>query len=120
MKEKSSRSRLAASVILLAICGSGCMTFPGGIADSTYPLTGNDSFTELGKAYGSAWGVSCMGIPLSEGGTRLALDRAKASSNADALIDVVVDETIIPLPIGITIFKTTADGTAIKINRGAK
>jgi hypothetical protein len=107
-------------VIVLAIFVTSCMIMPAGIAPSTTPITANDTYTELGKASGSAWGVNILGLPLAEMGTvTKAVERAKADTGADALIDVGVEQQVYQL-FFITIFRTYVEGTAVKIKRGAR
>lgn len=106
----------AAIVVVLAVVVAGCMSMPTGLAPSTMPLAPG-SYTEMGKARGHAVGVIVLGIAVSEPfPCRAAVDRAIASSGADALVNVSADATQILLG-PFTIITTTVQGTAVRVNK---
>ena len=106
-------------LIAFSLLISGCTISPAGIAPSTSPITSNDKVTKLGKTDGKAWGVILFGmIPLSEAWTSRAVERAKMKKNADALIDVTLDQTACLFPFA-TIYITEVKGEAVKIEKGA-
>jgi hypothetical protein len=93
---------------------TGCMATGAGMTDSTTPLDGK-SYTVIGKADGSAWGIMILGIPFSElKMTENAIARAKADAKADGLIDVCMDNVVYNLG-PIVIVRTHVMGKAIKI-----
>jgi hypothetical protein len=72
---------------------SGCIAAPGGIAPSTVPITGKDSYTVVRRdAEGSDLCVRLLGIPLGPlASAYKALQKAKEKNNADALINVTAE-----------------------------
>ena len=85
------------SLFALAGCAAllfsvGCVRTPGGLSCSNTPL-GNRSYTVIGDAYGEDTSVYLLGIlPVSSPDhIQNAIDEAKTSVKADALIDVTVE-----------------------------
>ncbi len=114
--------KLALSILLLTlllISANACIRQGAGIADSTSPITCNDTVTEIGPAKGSAFGVILLGlIPLSEPDmSSQAIKRALASSNADALTEVTMDNEMCMVPF-LSIYRTEVKGNAVKIEKG--
>lgn len=108
------RTLVAASALALGL--GGCVTYPGGITGSTVPLNPG-SYTEIGEASGSTWGMHLLGIlPISEASPQTALDRALTSSGGDALIQTTVVMRIYPLFI-LNLYQTQVEGTAVTINK---
>lgn len=101
------------AALILIVTASGCMSFPAGVAGSTKPLAAG-SYTEVGPAQGTAFGIMLIGIPLSEPyPARSAVDRALKNGGGDALVNVTIDNT--QLLLGpVTLVFTTAKGTAVK------
>lgn len=99
----------------------GCMTSPGGIAPSTKPITSKDTYTIIKTdASASDGAVVLFGIPLKTCSAYDALQTAKQSYGADALINVTLENksywiTILPI---VTYSKISIRGDAIKFNRG--
>ncbi len=109
---------LILSVVLLASLLTGCIISPAGVAPSTAPITADDKVTKLGPASGSAWGFMVFGLlPLSEAWTYKAVDRAVKSKDADALINVTLDNQVCLFPI-VHIYRTKVQGEAVKISKG--
>lgn len=102
--------------LVLLTAASGCMSMGAAIAPSTTPITDSMTVTQIGPASGSSWGFMLFGIPLSEAGHRKAVQRALASSGADALIEVVSDNKMYYLFI-ITLYQVRVEGTAVKLSR---
>ncbi len=90
----------------------GCITLGSSISASSVPL-GNRSYTELGTTSGSVSSAVVLGIPFGGGDTRDAHWDALKAKNADGLVSVTVDNTIIFIPF-VTVYKTKVQGTAIK------
>lgn len=84
------RKLLVAGAGLAMLFLSGCMSAPGGIAPSTVPITGKDSYTVVRReAEGSDFCIRLLGIPLGPlASAYKALQSAKTKNNADALINV--------------------------------
>lgn len=121
-KEENMKRTLALVVgmVIVPLILAGCMTMGSGIAPSTAPITADDSYTEIGPAAGSAWGIHIMGLlPISESGTDIAVNRALTSSGGDALINVTMDNSVYMLMV-VNLYRTRVEGTAIKLQRGAR
>jgi len=108
------------ALVLIATVGLlGCMAMPAGLTGSTYPITANDSYTEIGPASGSAWGVNILGIPVGElSPAKKAIERALTSSGGDALINNTTMESRMFFLWFVTIYQTKVNGTAVKIQKG--
>ena len=87
----SKMSQLCIALAALAVA-VGCVRMPAGLSASNTPL-GTRSYKVIGEAYGSDTQVSFLGIlPVSGPNyTYAAIEDAKKSSGADALIDVTVE-----------------------------
>ena len=107
------RLGLAALAVCVGLVFSGCISTPQGVSSSTKPLAPG-GYTELGNTTGKAFGVILFGIPLSEPTpARSAVDRAIASGGGDAMINVTMDMTQVPLGI-VSFIWTTVKGTAVR------
>ena len=100
----------------LALCGvvlgSGCVNLPAGVAPSTEPLNPGE-YTEIGPAKGSSYSVMLYVLPISEGSTQKAIDRALASSGGDALVKVTADCKIYPCVL-VNVYESRISGTAVR------
>ena len=107
------RMGLMSLLLIAGILMGGCMSTPAGVSSSTIPLT-QGGYTEIGPTKGRAVGIILLGIPISEPyPARAAIDRAVEAGGGDAMVNVTVDMTQIPLFIVNFIF-TTVNGTAVK------
>ncbi|MFH1673325.1 MAG: hypothetical protein ABIF87_07870 [Pseudomonadota bacterium] len=106
-------------IVVISSFMSGCIIMPAGIADSTTPINDNDKVTKLGPTEGEAYSVLILGIlPVAEGGTATAVERAKKCKGADALTDVTLDNRVCLCPVAY-IYQTKVQGEAVKIEKGA-
>ncbi len=100
---------------LLALCQGGCWADPGGMAASTLPITGEDTYTVLSKEVtGTDYGLMLLTFPLWTASTYDAIMDAKEISGADALINVTAENYNYCL-IFFTIQKRAVTGDAVKI-----
>ncbi len=79
---------------LLLITMSGCISYPGGMAPASIPITAQDSYTIVRRnVTGSDSSATLFGIiPLAPlPSTQQALEDAKQKCNADALINISVE-----------------------------
>lgn len=79
-------------IVLMAL--PGCISYPGGVASSSVPITAKDSYTIVRRnANGTDSSATLFGIiplmPLPS--TWQALNDAKKQCNADALINITVE-----------------------------
>jgi hypothetical protein len=107
---------LAFFVVIL----SGCLNTGGGLAPSTMPITGKDSYTVVKRdVTGADWSISIIGIPLIPCSAYTALQNAKKANSADALINVTAENKFIYL-FFINWQKMMIRGDAIKFERGGE
>ena len=107
---------LFATVMVIA----GCMSSGGGIAPSTVPITAKDSYTIVKHdVTGSDWSISIMGIPLIPCSAYTALQNAKKSNSADALINVTAENKYVYL-FFLNFQTMLVRGDAIKFQRGGE
>ena len=112
------RSILITTALLLLLSATGCMTNLTGIAPSTTPITAKDTYTVMGKAKGSSWGLMILSIPLFENDpSRKAVRRAIENGGGNALIEVSQDTNMLFLYF-VSVFWTDVDGTAVQVERG--
>ena len=103
-----------------AIILSGCLNTAGGIAPSTMPITAKDSYTVIKRdVTGADWSISIIGIPLIPCSAYTALQNAKKSNSADALINVTAENKFIYL-FFINWQKMMVRGDAIKFERSGE
>jgi hypothetical protein len=103
------------SLLLLEACCGGIT----GIAPSTTPITSNDTYTVIGPASGSSFGMNVTFFPINEPNpSTRARERALKSSGGDALIEVVEDFHTVNIVFIIFFYWTNVRGTAVKIQRG--
>ena len=112
--------RLLCSTLLLALAlCAGCVHVPAGMTSSTCPITGRDTYTEIGQADGRTSAIGIMGLVFSwKFSAWHAIQDAKRKSGADALIDVTADNKNYILPY-ISFHQIRVSGKAIKFKRGA-
>ena len=107
---------------LILLTASGCMSYPGGVATSTIPVTARDSYTIVRRnATGTDTFVSIIGIPISPfPSTWNALQDAKKQYNADALINVTVETeyNFICILLWFQEIKVTGDAITFRIGGG--
>ena len=105
-------------VLLAALVGvaSGCMTSSGGIAPSNRPLEPN-SYALLDRVSGTSWGVSVLWLfPVSQASTSEALEKALAQKNADAIVQITVDNSKFFVILGLAYIEwTKVEGIAVKV-----
>jgi len=105
----------------LAAAISGCLASPGGLAPSTIPLTGKDSYTVVQENVSGGEGtIGILAIPLWPTSAYDALQATKEAYNADGLINVSIENRTwwpLLLPI-VTYHHLTVKGDAIKLKRG--
>ncbi len=107
-----------ALLIAIPFCTS-CQMSGVGVAPSTTPITENDTYTVIGKARGTSFGILLYVLPISEpDNSGVARDRAISNSGGDALIEVAETFHWLNL-IFITLIWTDCEGTAVKINKDA-
>ncbi len=107
---------LLCSLIVVLLLTGGC-TRSMGICPATVPLTATDTYTKMGYTSGDSTTVAILGIPFGPANpSRVARDEAMAEKNANALIQVTEDFTVINLFI-IQFYTTTVEATAIKFAR---
>ena len=107
---------VSATAGIMMMILSGCISAPGGIAPSTVPITAKDSYTVVRRdARGSDYGILLMGIPLGPSASAYkALEDAKKSNNADALINVTGENRYKYFLILVCIEEMVIEGDAIK------
>ena len=106
---------------LLAVSAGGCLSSPGGLAPSTMPITGKDSYvTVQPHVSGGEGSIGIFAIPLSTPNANDALQAVKQKYNADGLINVTVENrTWWPMLIPIvTYHQIVITGDVIKLKRG--
>jgi hypothetical protein len=97
---------------------TGC-TSPGGLAPSTVPITGKDSYTVVqadGYAVDSSVAILMM-FPVTTCSAYNAMQKAKAKYNADALINVTAENIYNPYLL-YSVNKIVVRGDAIKFKKG--
>jgi hypothetical protein len=97
---------------------TGC-TSPGGLAPSTVPITGKDSYTVVqadGYAVDSSVAILMM-FPVTTCSAYNAMQKAKAKYNADALINVTAENVYNPYLL-YSVNKIIVRGDAIKFKKG--
>ncbi len=106
---------------LLAAFATGCLSSPGGLAPSTIPITGKDSYVIVQeKVSGGNGTIGICAIPLWPTDAYDSLQATKAKYQADGLINVTVENrTWWPLLIPIvTYHELVVKGDAIKFKHG--
>jgi len=89
-----------------------------GVYPSSTPITADDAYTIVGPVVSKAYGCTILGVPVSEKNpSEKCLERALAKANADGLIEVTMDTTMIFLYV-INPVITRMKATAVKIERG--
>ena len=110
------RSVLFCGLVAVAMLLVGC-TRSVGVCPSTVPLTAADTYTKMGYTSGDSTTVAVLGIPFGPANpSRVARDEAMAEKNANGLIQVTEDFTVVNLFI-IQFYTTTVEATAIKFAR---
>lgn len=106
------------AALALALC-VGCACNMTGIAPSSCPITGDDSYTIIGPVTSYSGGCHFLGaIPIcANKPSQKCLQRALKKSGGDALIEVTMDTTFMMIPF-IYPYWTRLQGTAIKFKRG--
>ena len=105
-------------VVILLVFSTGCICRMAGIAPSSCPITGRDTYTIIGPVTAYAYGVALMGVPICENDqAKLCLKRALEKSGGDALIEVTMDNGMLFLYY-ICPMWTRIEATAIKFERG--
>jgi hypothetical protein len=105
--------------LCVSLCASGCMTNMAGMAPSTTPIAEKDTYTVVGPAKGKAWGCVVIFFPFfKDDPSQTARDRAIKNSGGNALIEVCEDVNLMWLYV-VTLYWTTVEGTAVKVERGA-
>lgn len=105
---------------LCALVLAGCSSTVA-IAPSTTPLTGEDVYTRLGRTSGSSTSGFIFFIPFGTiSPVRSALAEALEKADADGLVEVTVDKTVVNFLYLFGTTTTTVEGTAIKIEREGK
>ena len=104
--------------IFTCLFSYGCMYNTTGMSPSNVPITAEDTYTEIGKTSGSAWGVQItpifFSIPLCEGDPMgKAVDRAIENSNGNALVEMTSNNMQYFFYF-ITIYRTNVEATAVK------
>ncbi len=116
--------RTLASCLLaaaLALCLDGCLSSPGGLAPSTLPITGKDSYVIVQQGVSGGEGsVGLCGIPLWTPNAYDSLQSVKSKYQADGLINVTVENKscwpmLIPI---VTYHSLVIKGDAIKFKHG--
>lgn len=103
-----------AAVALTCLLLPGCLTAPASLSPSTIPVRRGE-YTVVGEATGRSWGLTLIGIPLSEPSQiGQARDRAEAAHDADGLVNVSADASTYLLGPFFLHF-TTVQGDAIKL-----
>ena len=108
---------------LLAATACGCLSSPGGLAPSTLPITGKDSYVVVQEHVSGGDGtIGLLAIPLWPTNAYDALQSTKEKYNADGLINVSVENrTWWPLLVPIvTYHKLVITGDAIKFKHGER
>ncbi|MBX3729211.1 MAG: hypothetical protein KF858_08495 [Candidatus Sumerlaeia bacterium] len=122
------RALLVAGLVALVMTTTGCMTTMTGIAPSTVPITANDTYSISGSKV-TGKNVSMMvqfffSIPIfPHDPSDDSLKDALRKSNADALVEVAQDLTMIWVPTLVTplsfyFYITKTHGTPVRISRG--
>lgn len=102
--------------ILLIFVAGGC-TSPGGLAPSSMPITGRDSYTVIQReAYAIDSGVTVLIFPITTCSAYNALQKVKEKYKADAVINVSL-ENINNFYVFWNVRKILIRGDAIKIKK---
>ncbi len=109
---------LASAVVILLL--AGCWSSPGGIAASSTPINPEDSYTVVQRGVSSSdWALLLLTFPIGQPDCQAAMKRALQPVNADALINVTVDNSYACFLL-FTIERTIVCGDAIKLQRAGK
>jgi hypothetical protein len=118
---KALLSLFVALAAAASLCG--CLSSPGGLAPSTRPITGKDSYVVIQEGVTGGEGtVGLIAIPLWPTSAYDALQAVKAKYQADALINVSIENKTwwpLLLPI-VTYHKLEIKGDAIKFKQGER
>ncbi len=108
------------SLVLLTLLASSCSSMIT-VAPSTTPITENDTYTKLDYSVGRSYGFLILGmIPIfRDDPVGAATKSAIESSGGNALIEVAVEENVIPLVI-FHMYWTTVEGTAVLVEHGGR
>lgn len=100
---------------LVAGASTGCLSRPVCVASSTLPLTPG-RYTAREPVSASVWGFSFLHVFSfgHEDPAGLARDRALATSGAQALIDVTIQQNDISLFFILSLHVTELKGTAVQ------
>jgi hypothetical protein len=113
------RQKMIGAVLLagLIFMFAGC-TSPGGLAPSTMPITGKDSYTVIQReAYAVDSSVAILMIfPVTTCSAYDAMQKAKAKYKADALINVTAENIYNPY-FFYSVQKIVVRGDAIKFKK---
>jgi len=118
--------RTIATCLLAAFVAAalaGCMASPGGLAPSTLPITGKDSYVIVQQGVeGGGGSIGLLDIPLWPANAYDALQATKEKYQADGLINVSVEKrTTWPILIPIvTYHRLVLKGDAIKFKHGER
>lgn len=94
----------------------GCMSYPGGVTQSTIPIISDDTYTIVKEdADGTSWSLGFFGIPFWYPSVYRALQAAKEDNNADALINVSCNTEVLLFPISY--HTCYIKGDAVKVKR---
>lgn len=108
---------------LLSVFATGCLSSPGGLAPSTLPITGKDSYVVVQQGVSGGDGtIGICAIPLWPTSAYDSLQSTKAKYQADGLINVTVENrtwwpTLIPI---ITYHQLVIKGDAVKVKHGER
>ena len=114
-------SCLLAGAMAAFLCG--CLSSPGGLAPSTLPITGKDSYVVVQQGvYGGEGTIGLLAIPLWPTNAYDSLQAVKEKYQADGLINVSVENKtwwpmLIPL---VTYHSLVIKGDAIKFKHGER
>ena len=107
-------------LVLLAFIVTSCSSMIT-VAPSSTPITENDTYTKLDYTVGRSYGFLILGlIPIfSQDPVGSATRSAIESSGGNALIEVTMEENVIPLMI-FHMYWTTVEGTAVLVEHGGR
>jgi len=109
-------------LLVIVLVAAGCMTQNVGVAPSSTPITGKDTYTVIGgKTTGRAYGfLNIFMIPFALGESnpsKMATERAIRKGGGNAIIEATQSNSMIYLLLGY-ILTTRVDGTPVNIERG--
>ena len=117
------KSFLVFPVLTALLLSAGCASISTGLAPSTTPITGKDTYTVTGKkvsgqSYGylQSFPIPCFGVA-ADSPSKEATDRAIANGGGNGLIEVSETYRSVWFFFG-QLYWTRVDGTPVKIERG--